>query len=292
MGGPVIIESAVNGVRGRDENPNVPYSTEEIADDTVAVADAGASVVHFHARDPSDGSWTHDPESYGAVLREVRSRRDVLLWPTFAGTGEPAERYRHFVSLSADPETRPDFSLVDPGSVNLVGWDASTRSVLHERSVYRNSYAANRYFLEVSRDLGLRPTLQIFDASFLRAALLFLEQGLLTEPLVLKFYFGGVEVPFGLPPTLPSLLAYRAMVEEVSAEWFVAVFGGDVLHLVPQAISLGGHVRIGLEDHHYAELGAPTNQALVERVVTIVEAMGHTVATVDDARQLMGVERY
>lgn len=289
-GRPVMIESALNGVSLRHRNPHVPYSPQEIADDAVAATDAGASTVHFHVRDPADGAWSHDVATYAEVFRLVRARRDVLLWPTFAGGGDPKQRYRHIVELAADAATRPDFALVDPGSVNLVGWDPAAREVLHPESVYRNSYATSRYFLEVALDLGLRPTLQIFDASFLRAALVFLDQGLLRPPLVLKLYFGGPEMPFGLPPTLVSVEAYRAMLDGVDACWFVATMGGSVLPLVPVAVALGGHVRIGLEDYHHASFGAPTNAALVERVTGIIEAMGARVASVADAREQLGIQ--
>jgi uncharacterized protein (DUF849 family) len=153
--------------------------------------------------------------------------------------------------------------------------------------VYKNSYDTIRYFLENSRELGLRPTLQIFDASFLRAALVFLDQGLLTEPLLLKFYLGGPELPFGLPPSLKSLEAYLDMLKGVRVNWFAATLGGDNLPLVPTIVSLGGHVRVGLEDHHYANEGQLTNPQIVERAVTMIKGMGHSVATPDEARAIL-----
>ncbi len=155
--------------------------------------------------------------------------------------------------------------------------------------IYCNSYATIRYFLEKSRDLGLRPTLQIFDPSFLRAALIFLEEGVLTEPLILKFYLGGPELPFGLPPTLKSLEAYLDMIKDVRTNWFAATLGGDNLPLVPLIVSLGGHVRIGLEDYQYAREGQPTNAQLTERAVGVIRAMGHEVATPEESRTLLEV---
>jgi len=133
----------------------------------------------------------------------------------------------------------------------------------------------------------LRPTLQIFDPSFLRAALIFLDQGILTEPLLLKFYLGGPELPFGLPPTLKSLEAYLDMLKGVRANWFAATLGGDNLPLVPLIVSLGGHVRIGLEDYQYARDGQFSNPQLAERAAGVIRAMGHEVATPADARQIL-----
>lgn len=286
----VIIESAINGVASKQRNPHIAVTPAEIADDALATAEAGAAIIHFHVRDPDTGEWSHDVDLYADVYRRVREHSDVLMWPTFATGPDPELRYRHIVELARDPVTRPAFALVDPGSANLVAYDPSTRELRGEKGVYRNSYATNRYFLETARDLGLRPTLQIFDASFLRAVLIFLEQGLLIEPLTIKFYFGGPELPFGLPPRIESLHAYLAMLEGVRAEWFAASIGGDIFPLLPAAVALGGHIRIGLEDHHYQDEGQPSNPELVERARTIVDAMGHQVASIATTRAALAVD--
>jgi uncharacterized protein (DUF849 family) len=173
------------------------------------------------------------------------------------------------------------------GSVNLVAYDPHSKKVHGEDSVYCNSYEAIRYFLTMSRELGLRPTLQIFDPSFLRAALVFLDQGVLTEPLMLKFYLGGPELPFGLPPSLKSLEAYLDMLKGVRVNWFAATLGGDNLPMVPLIVSLGGHVRVGLEDYQYAHDGQLSNPQIVERATSVIRAMGHEVATPDEARQML-----
>jgi uncharacterized protein (DUF849 family) len=175
------------------------------------------------------------------------------------------------------------------GSVNLVGYDRESKTVHNPGFIYCNSYDTIRYFLTKSCELGLRPTLQIFDPSFLRAALVFLDQGILTEPLLLKFYLGGPELPFGLPPTLKSLEAYLEMVKDVRVNWFAATLGGDNLPLVPIIVSLGGHVRIGLEDHQYAREGQLSNAQITNRAASIIRAMGHEVATPQEARRMLEV---
>jgi uncharacterized protein (DUF849 family) len=217
----------------------------------------------------------------------ARAQCDALLWPTFPLDGAPAERVSHFVALARDPATKPDLGAADMGSVNLASYDPRTNKIRGENLVYQNSYATIRHFLETMREHGLRPTLQIFDPSFLRAALVFLDQGLLTEPLILKFYLGGPELPFGLPPTLRSLDAYLAMLAGVRAVWFAATLGGDNLPLVPTIVTLGGHVRVGLEDYHYARDGQFTNAELVTRAAAAIRAMGHDVASPAAARRMM-----
>jgi 3-keto-5-aminohexanoate cleavage enzyme len=285
----VIIESAINGNAMRKLNPHIPYTPEEIANDAIATCKAGAALIHFHVRDPETGKWVQDVPYYAEVYRRARAGSKALLWPTFPADGDGQKRFSHFIELSKDPATKPDLGAGDMGSVNLVSYNPQSKKIQDENFIYCNSYTTIRYFLENSRELGLRPTLQIFDASFLRAALVFLEQGVLTEPLLLKFYLGGPELPFGLPPTLKSLEAYIDMLKGVRVNWFGATLGGDNLPLVPVIVSLGGHVRIGLEDYQYAREGQLTNPQIVERAVTTIRAMGHEVATPDEARKILEV---
>ena len=285
----VMIEAAINGNAAKKLNPHIGYSPEEIGNDAIATCKAGAAIIHFHVRDPETGKWVQDVPYYAEVYRRSRAACKAMLWPTFPMGDDPAKRFSHFVELSKDPATKPDLGAGDMGSVNLVAYDPESRKVHGEDSVYQNSYSTIRYFLTMSRELGLRPTLQIFDPSFLRAALIFLEQGILTEPLLLKFYLGGPELPFGLPPSLKSLEAYLDMLKGVRTNWFAATLGGDNLPMVPLIVSLGGHVRVGLEDYQYARDGQLSNPQIVERAGSMIRAMGHEVATPDEARKILEV---
>ena len=285
----IMIEAAINGNADKALNPNIAYSPEDIANDAIATCRAGAAAVHFHVRNPETGEWVQDVSYYSEVFKRTRAQCNPILWPTFPFGGDPVERFAHFLELAKDPATKPDLGWADPGSVNLVSYDARTKTLSGGNFVYQNSHDANRYFLEQSRECGVRPTLQIFDPSFLRAVLVFLDQGLLTEPLLLKFYFGGPELPFGLPPSLKSLEAYLDMLNGVRCNWFAATLGGDNLPLIPQVISLGGHVRLGLEDYQYTHGGQLSNPQLVERAVATITGMGHEVATPDEAREIIQV---
>jgi uncharacterized protein (DUF849 family) len=285
----VIIEAAINGNAVKKSNPHIPYSSKEIADDAIASCEAGAALIHFHIREPGTGKWIHDAPVYAEVYRRARAECKALLWPTFAIEGDPASRFKHMFELSKDPLTKPDLGWADVGSVNLVSYDPATGTIRNEDDVYANSYADIRYFLQASRELGLRPTIQIFEPGYIRAALYFLEQGVITEPLLLKFYFGAKEVPFGLPPTSKSIEIYLDMLKGVRCNWFSATLGGDNLPLVPLTVSMGGHVRVGLEDYQYANDGLLTNRQIVERAAAAIRAMGHEVATPDEARKILQV---
>jgi 3-keto-5-aminohexanoate cleavage enzyme len=288
----IIIESAVNGMNKRARNTRIPYTTGEIIDDALATCDAGASMIHYHVLGP-EGEWSDDIGDYGDVIRGIRASNRIgagaVLWPTFASGENIAERFRHYTELSKDPATKPDLGACDMGSLNLLRWDTKANSFA-KHNVYVNSVDSCREVLALMKDAGLkRPTLQVFDGTHLRTILKFLELGLLEEPLVIKFYLGGPEMPFGMPPTPKTLEAYVDMMQGVRAIWFAACFGGDILPLVPHAIAMGGHVRVGLEDHHYADEGRPSNADLVERAAVIVRAMGHEVATPQEARAMMEI---
>jgi 3-keto-5-aminohexanoate cleavage enzyme len=285
----VIIEAAINGNATRSSNPHIPYSAKEVADDAIASCKAGAALIHFHIREPETGKWIHDVPVYAEVYRRARAECKALLWPTFALEGDPPSRFKHMFELSKDPLTKPDLGWADVGSVNLVSYDPATRTIRNEADVYPNSYAEIRYFLQASRELGLRPTIQIFEPGYIRAALYFLEQGIITEPLLLKFYFGTKEVPFGLPPTSKSIEIYLDMLKGARCNWFSATLGGDNLSLVPLTVSMGGHVRVGLEDYQYANDGRLANRQIVERAAAAIHAMGHEVATPDEARKILQV---
>ena len=288
----VIIECAVNGATKRALNPSTPYSVDETIADSLAAADAGASIIHYHVLGPQ-GEWSDDLQAYGDVARGIRSSGRVgagaLLWPTFAPGSQVLERFGHFIELSKDPATRPDLGACDMGSLNVVRWDVK-KGEFGRTPLYQNTLETCREALALMREIGLPvSTLQVFDPTHLRMTLKFLELGLVCAPLLLKFYLGGPEQPFGLPPTARALEAYLEILGGTPAVWFGACIGGDVIPLVPHIVSMGGHVRVGLEDFHYAEDGQLTNAEMVERAATIVRAMGCEVATPEEARMLLGM---
>ncbi len=284
----VMIEAAINGNAMREANRHIAYSPQEIAQDAIAACKAGASLIHPHVRNPVTGEWSHEVAYYAEVFRRIREQCGALLFPTLPPARDARKRYAHFVELSKEPAAKPDLGALDMGSLNYLSWDARTRTL--RGGVYENSIDHLREALALLHECGIkRSTLQVFDATFLRTILLFLEQGILTEPLMIKFYFGGPALPMGLPPTLKSLEAYLDLLGGVRCHWFVATLGGDVMPLVPLAVAMGGHVRVGLEDYQYTREGQFSNAQLVERAATIIRSMGHEVATPEEARQMLEV---
>lgn len=285
-----IVEVALNGITAREVNPRVPRTPAEIAADALACMAAGATIVHNHN---DDLLWApagvHAPEPYAEAWRPILDEHpDVLLYATMASGGpgiDIAARWDHQVALAAQGLLR--VGLIDPGSVSLglLGEDGLPFPL---DLVYVNTHADARYMVERCAELGLAPSISIFDPSFLRVALAFHEAGALPRGTQIKLYFGG-RVPFGLPPTEPSLDAYLAMLDGSGLPWSVAVLGGDVIAtgLAQAAVDRGGHLRVGLED--YAGPRTPANAELVAEARTLIERSGRRVATFAETHALLGI---
>jgi uncharacterized protein (DUF849 family) len=286
----VIIEAAVTGNRSRADNPNLPITAEEVAKDVEACVAAGASVVHIHSRDPvTEEPTPEDALPYAQAIRAIRARCQPLIWPSTPAGENPKptrERFAFLVDLARDPATKPDMAGLDMGTLN---WTKVQNGKVGGH-VYVNRVQQLEEVCALVDELGYpRTRLQMFDPNCVRTTLAFLKLGLLREPLAVTLYFGGENVLIGFPPSLDSLRAYSEMLKGVKALWFASVIGGDVLEMAPMAIALGGHIRLGLEDYAYADQGCPTNAELVARAVDIVRAMGCEVASIADAREMLGV---
>jgi 3-keto-5-aminohexanoate cleavage enzyme len=291
---PCIVEVALNGITAKATNPNVPRAPAEVAEDALRCIDAGASIVHNHT---DDSLWdppdrVHAAEPYiDAWIPVMAAHPDVLTYPTMGsgGPGIPIEaRWGHHRRLLDAGVLR--VGLVDPGSVSL-GWLDDQGLPLPLEFVYVNTYADGRYMVENCARLRLAPSVSIFDPSFLRVALAFHHAGALPPGAMIKLYFGGERLPFGLPPTRASLNAYLAMLDETGLPWSVAVLGGDVVGcgLAEHALERGGHVRAGLED--YGGERKPTNVELVEQLADVIERGGRRVATPRETEDLLGIPR-
>jgi len=286
----VAIEVALNGATLKSANPRVPRSPAEITVDALACIEAGASIVHNHN---DEGLWTsdgtHEAAPYIEAWRPIVARHpSVLLYPTMAsgGPGVAIEaRWRHNAELAQAGLCR--VGLVDPGSVSL-GFLGADGLPLPLDLVYVNTHADARHMFLQCAELGLAPSISIFDPSFLRVALAFQAAGRMPPGAMMKLYFGG-SLLFGLPPTRAALEAYLGMLADSGLAWSVAVLGGDVVAcgLAQLALERGGHLRVGLED--YAGPRTPTNVELVSEAVELAARCGRKVASIAETHQLLGV---
>ena len=286
----VVIEVALNGATPKSLNPHVPRRPAEVTSDALACIEAGASIVHNHN---DEGLWTadgtHSAIPYAEAWRPILARHPgVLLYPTMASGGPGIAikaRWRHIAELARAGLCR--VGLVDPGSVSL-GFLGADGLPLPLDLVYVNTHGDARHMFLQCAELGLAPSISIFDPSFLRVALAFAAAGRMPAGALVKLYFGG-SLAFGLPPTRAGLDAYLDMLEGSGLPWSVAVLGGDVVAsgLAQLALLRGGHLRVGLED--YAGPRTPTNVELVAEAAALATRCGRKVASIEETHRLLGM---
>lgn len=288
----LIIEARVNEYADRKHNPHVPWSPEEIAETAAQCRDAGASVVHFHARD-SGGGADHGADTNGAIIRRIRASTDLLVHPTlgaFTHDGDAGARIAPLLALAEDPATRPDLAPLDMGSTNVDAYDPRQHRFISTEGVYLNSTATLLHFAGQLRRVGVKPYAVCWNLSFTRQLLAFLDMGAIDEPLYLCFVLTGDTLPAGHPPTRAGLEAHLACLPpDRDIHWTLCCHGGDLLALAPHVIAAGGHLSIGLGDWPYTEYNTPTNAGLVGRVADMARRLGRELATPQEASALLGI---
>jgi 3-keto-5-aminohexanoate cleavage enzyme len=273
-GEPLIVTAALTGgVHGKEANPNLPETPEEIGRAAAAAENAGAAVVHLHAR-RSNGERAFSTERFQAIDDAVRRHADdVILQHSTGGTGAPVEQ--RCLPLRTDPP--PEMASLDMGPLNRYRHLTSenTRALvdsLHEEMVERN----------------VKPELEVFNDGHRNEVRGLLDRRDLPEPVYATLIFGGGTLT---PPNPRNLL--NAVADLPDGVLFNALgLGQHQLPLTTMAMVLGGHVRVGLEDNVYYRRGelAESNAQLVARTARIAEELGREVASPGQARALLGLE--
>lgn len=296
----VVVEVGLNENQDRRANPHVPYTAEELAAEARRCFDAGASVVHYHGRDPVTGEpRLSDPALHVAAQRAITRAAPVLAYPSYGGEvrvldyydiGLPApERYRHIEAIAA-AGVRLEIAPVDLGALDAnARWDPATRSLVPSTGLLLNTGEDQRWMLNFCRRRRLRPHFTVFELSHVENLGRLIDWGLAGEPPhVVKLFLAG---PAATPATL--LFLRDRLLErlgQAASAWLPLVYGTDQLPLCTLAASLGGHVRVGIGDYAYPERGAPTNAALVEAAVEVCRALGREPAGPAEAHAAMGIE--
>ena len=298
----VVIEVALNENQMRSVNPNVPYAPQEIAQAARECFDAGAAVVHFHGREPETGRpLMSDPATSLATYRLITESTPLLAYPTYGSMtrvmeyydiGDPApQRFNHFAQAGKEGL---QFEL---GPVDLGAYDGNAfpgpdgKSAEPINAMLLNTGRDQVWTTGFWRERGVKMTFALFDTRHVRNLRNIIDWGLAgDQPLVTKLFLNG----FGASPERESrlLLHYLAEIRDLlpaMPSWMPVVGGGDQLATCAIGMGMGGHARVGIGDHHYAELGAPTNADLVERVVRMARAIGREPATPDEARRIWGI---
>lgn len=287
---PVIITCALTGGAALSgKNKAVPVTPQEIADSAIGAARAGAAIVHIHVRDPATGQPSMRPELYRETVQRIRdSGVDVIINLT---TGPGAR----FVPGDEDPrvggagttlkpwpdrvvhveELKPEVCSLDVGSMNF------------GEHVFVNTPAHLRKMAEAIKATGTKPELEVFDLGHVRLGRRLVDEGLVEPPPLFQICLG---IPWGAPATPETMLAMRNSLPP-GALWAGFGIGPAQFPMAAQAVLLGGHVRVGLEDNLYLRRGvpAPSNAALVERAVEIVDQLGEQPASASEARGLLSL---
>jgi len=286
---PTGVEVALNGMTTREQNPHVPRTVDEIVADGLRCLDAGASVVHHHNDEPNFGEATrHCAGPYIDVWTRLRAARPGrLLHPTMAGATADStveERFAHIVELH-DAGLAP-VATCDAGTLALAFPAAGGVRSLAE--TFGNPAADVAWILRWCRERAVPVHISIFEPGFLRLILAHHQAGTLPAGVKIQLYLGGDRMLFGLPATPGGLAAFLDMLEGSGLAWMAAVYGGDVAAsgIAALAVERGGHVRVGLEDHH-APPRLARNEELVAEVAALCRAAGRPPATVEEAASIL-----
>ncbi|MBP6016915.1 MAG: 3-keto-5-aminohexanoate cleavage protein [Candidatus Promineofilum sp.] len=275
-----IITAALTGVlTTRAQSPAIPYTPDEIAEEARRSVEAGASIVHIHARQ-DDGRPAYDLDTYARIDAAVRARcPDVIInYSTGAVGVSREERVAHIAAL------RPDLAALNMGSMNYAIY-SSKHKTFHHDHVFANPFGDILYFLEAMNAAGTRPEMECFDTGHIHNAAPLIDMGVLQTPYQFSMIMG---VLGGIPGTT------RHLVQQVDnlpagAHWQVIGIGARQWPLVAAAISMGGNVRVGLEDNLYLAPRqlAGSNGELVAKAAELVRLVGGEVASVGEARELL-----
>ncbi len=277
-----VITCALTGVlANRKQCEGIPYTPVEIADEAKRAYDAGAAVVHIHARN-DDGTPTYAPETFAAIKKEIQARCPIIL--NFS-TGTISED----VSLQAQTllEVRPEIGALNMGTMNYAKYSEKRKQFVFDM-VFPNTYEKIVKLLTVMNEAGVKPELECFDSGHTEGIWPLIDMGLLKGPLQFSFIVG---VLGGIPPMIESLQLQTKIMPRGS-EWEVIGIGRCGWRMIASALVLGGNIRCGLEDNIYMPDGvsmARSNGDLVEVAARMVRDTGRRVATVDEARAILSL---
>ena len=288
----VVITCAVTGAGDTvGKHPDIPVTPEQISASAIDAAKSGAAIVHCHVRDPATGKGCRDVALYREVVARIRDSEvdvvinltagmggDLFIGPDEAPTefGQDTDLVGALDRLPHVDELLPEICSLDCGSLNF--GDGSL--------VYVSTPDMLRRGAKRIRELGVKPELEIFDTGHLSFALQMLSEGLLDDPPLFQLCYG---IPWGAPADVGVLKACVDMLPPGS-NWTAFAISRNQMAFAAQAVLLGGHVRVGLEDNLYLSRGVfASNAQLVERARNIAESLGARVLSPDETRDKFGL---
>jgi uncharacterized protein (DUF849 family) len=294
----VIITCAITGsIHTPSMSPHLPVTPDEIATAALGAAEAGAAIVHLHARNPVDGRPTQDPEVFRQFVPRIKAGSDVVINITTGGAPTMPVQER----LQPALQLKPEVASLNMGSMNFGLYEMLQRYQSFEHSweqpylqgtedlVFRNSFKDIAYILRSCSENDTRFEVECYDIGHLYNAAHFVDRGLIKPPLLIQSVFG---IRGAIGTHVEDLMHMKRTADRLFGTdylWSVLGVGRNQIPLATMSAAMGSNVRVGLEDSLWDGPGrlADSNAAQVRRVRTIIEALSLQVATADDARQML-----
>lgn len=295
----VIITCAITGsIHTPSMSPHLPITAQEIADGAIGAAEAGAAIVHLHARDPKDGRPDQSPDAFAPFLKVIKQRTGAVVNITTGGapTMPIEERVRPAATF------KPEVASLNMGSMNfglfpMLGrfksfkydWEKPYLEGSRER-IFKNTFADIEYILTTCAENGTRFEIECYDIGHLYTLAHFAERGIVKPPFFIQSVFG---ILGGIGPHPEDVMHMRRTADRLfgreTYRWSVLGAGRNQMPVAAQAAAMGGNVRVGLEDSLWLGPGqlAESNAAQVRQVRQIIEGLGLEIATPDEARDIL-----
>jgi 3-keto-5-aminohexanoate cleavage enzyme len=281
---PVIITCSISGsLANREQCPAIPYTPAEYAAEARRAVDEGAVMIHIHARRP-DGAPSHEVEDFQAIAEAVVGEvGDVIVNFSTGAIGVPVDKRVAYLRAC-----RPDVAALNMGSMNYAKYSRKRKDFVFQ-AVFANPFDEIIALLQAMNELGIGPEHECFDVGHVGSLEPLVDMGLLHPPLHVSCVMG---VTGGIPPSARNL-ALMADNVPVGSHWGVIGISRRQWMLVAAALTLGGSVRVGLEDNFYLPDGAMarSNGELIAKARQLTEDIGRRAATVAEAREILGVPR-
>jgi 3-keto-5-aminohexanoate cleavage enzyme len=282
---PVVITCSISGaIANREQCPAIPYTPAEYAAEARRIVDEGGVMIHIHARKP-DGTPSYEIEDFQAISDAIRQEvgEEVIVNFSTGTIGVPVEKRIEYLRAC-----RPEVAALNMGSMNYAKFSKSRKQFVF-KMVFANPFEEIIELLEAMNELGIKPEHECFDIGHVGSLAPLIEMGVLKTPLHVDCVMGVVG---GIPPTARNL---AAMVENIpdGSHWGVIGISRDQWMLVAAALTLGGSIRVGLEDNLYLPGGemAKSNGELIAKARQMTTDIGRRPATVEEARAKLGIPR-
>jgi uncharacterized protein (DUF849 family) len=295
----VIITCAVTGsVHTPSMSPHLPITPDEIAAEAITAAEAGAAILHLHARNPADGRPSPDPDMFMQFLPRIKQQTDAIINITTGGSSRMSMDER----LAAPKRAEPELTSLNMGSMNFVFAGAASRidqwRYDWEEAFVRGSddvitsntfLQIERVCVEVGQAFGTRFEFECYDVGHLYALAHFADRGLVKPPFLIQCIFG---ILGGIGADVENLTHMVRIADKLFGnDWYLSVLaaGRHQMNFCTQSLLMGGNVRVGLEDSLYLGKGqlAPSNAAQVEKIARIAKELSLEIATPQEARAML-----